>query len=173
MFEKIARGIAGGLARSGGLKVADISILVSENSNNLREGIRVPRKEETSDADRIASRIDSSHRIKNNPQHNSHINLYPGEKGIYCCDKSIFVSIEGIYAIGKGHLSFETMLKTFMQHMNDCGHVTRDIGFISNSWDPKKYEQYKSHIRDLIKQGITFEAYFIDPESHEVKIDIA
>lgn len=145
MFEVIARDIAGVIREQREITVEDIENLVMENQG-------------------ISKREITNQRL---------INLYPSLHKGPCRTNAIFISLHGTVAKGKGHIQFGSMLNTFYKHMyKSCPDITKHVGFITNDWWTKEFQDHLGYIKEYKNKGVTFEAYFIDYNSKILTINI-
>ena len=91
------------------------------------------------------------------------VNCYPGIPSASCCKEAFFVSLRSKeYATGRGHISCRTALEKLVQHMQGhCINVTDVAILITDSWDVKAYDEWRSNIKQ-IKKNAQVEVYIVN-----------
>lgn len=101
------------------------------------------------------------------------INCYPGSPSNECFDFVLFIALQASpYAKGKGHLSFEKAIEKIVQHLQGyCAGKARNAVFITDSWDPKVFEKWRSNLKQIIRTVTLFEIYLLSGDSiSEIRI---
>lgn len=164
MFEEIAGSIARRLFGDGNDNINN------ERNNNRRHdrAARENRNDDTNNErnhnrcnDRTAEKI---LRILEE-QVGGDFNLYPSDHKGDCCNKAFFLAIREAFPSGTRitvNGAFKYAIEQFIQHMIDCGNITKNACIITESWDPKMFTYWEDAIRGLCTQYVaTLEIYLI------------
>lgn len=92
------------------------------------------------------------------------INCYPGLPSRQCFNIAVFIALESPALVRKrnGHLSCAMAIEKIVLHMDgDCKGVTHNAIFITDHWDAKAIEKWKTFLV-RIKKKSQLEIYMID-----------
>jgi hypothetical protein len=92
----------------------------------------------------------------------SAFNCYPGLPGDQCYPLALFVSLSGKLRRGPWWYTFPRILVALDQHFyGKCRGQTREGVVITDTWESRAYEEWKTNIENMKQDGVSLEIYLV------------